>query len=269
MSLRVLKWLTIVLPPLLIGGFEFIRHEFLLSMLTMDAGNWVITILTLLLSFLFSTWMFRQIEQTNHRLAGERAARAVYEERERMAQELHDNIAQVLFFMNVQLSKGQIDEARSAVSELDHHVRQAIFNLRTDPSEGSDFITRLQVWLEEWSAISGISVDTHFESRAAAQAAKSEIALFSLIREAFTNIRKHSCAEQAAIHLLNADSNAGWELRITDNGRGFTEDKGSAGRQHWGLDYMRKSAKELGARLVIRAREPQGTEIIVSGGQNR
>lgn len=63
------------------------------------------TLLTLLLSYLFGTWMFGRIQSMNVKLAEEQAKRAVYEERERLAQELHDNIAQILFFMNVQLKK--------------------------------------------------------------------------------------------------------------------------------------------------------------------
>lgn len=136
LSLRTLKLFTIMPPPVLIGGFEYIRHDFLLGVLSMETGNLYITALTLLLSYLFATWMFRRIGRTNERLAAEEAKRAVYEERERLAQEPHDNIAQILFFLNVQARKGQIDEARSAVSELDHQLRQAIFNLRTVPEEG-------------------------------------------------------------------------------------------------------------------------------------
>ncbi len=78
---------------------------FLLDVLSMEAGNFYMTLLTLLLSYLFGTWMFGRIQSMNVKLAEEQAKRAVYEERERLAQELHDNIAQILFFMNVQLKK--------------------------------------------------------------------------------------------------------------------------------------------------------------------
>lgn len=116
--MRTLKWLTILLPTLLIGGFEYVRHDFLLDSLSMETGNLYITLLTLLMSFVFATWMFKRIARMNDTLAREQAKRAVYEERERLAEELHDNIAQVLFFLNVQLTKGQISEAREAVSRL-------------------------------------------------------------------------------------------------------------------------------------------------------
>ncbi|MCK9906283.1 histidine kinase, partial [Frankia sp. Cpl3] len=94
----------------------------------------------------------------NEKLVEEQARRAVYEERERLARELHDGIAQSLFFLNVKLKQDQLDDARIAVSAIDSHVRQAIFNLRSLPEEGSAFSARLDKWLTQWSALSGIDV---------------------------------------------------------------------------------------------------------------
>lgn len=108
MSYRTLKIIAILLPPLLIGGFELIRHSVLLDNLSMDVGNYLITILTLIISYVFTTWMFKNIEENNQRLTAEREMRAVYEERERLAKELHDNIAQTLFLLKVNLKKGKL-----------------------------------------------------------------------------------------------------------------------------------------------------------------
>lgn len=262
MSMRTLRWFTILLPPTLIGGFEYFRHSFLLHALSMSAGNGVITLLTLVLSYCFATWMFRRIRAMNERLAQEQAARAVLEERERLAAELHDNIAQILFFLNVQLKKGQLDEARAAVTEIDHHLRQVIFNLRTPPTDGANFEARLTAWLEEWGGISGVAVESDLKLSSAPLPPAAEVALLSMIREAFTNIRKHSRADHAWIGLALTDGV--WRLRVADNGVGLREDASQAASRY-GLSMMRRRAAELGAELTIGEAPEGGVELRASG----
>lgn len=75
MSFGKLKLLAIMVPPLIIGSFEYIRHDFLLSELSMEAANLYITFLTPLLSYLFATWMFHRIDRTNERLVAEQSRR--------------------------------------------------------------------------------------------------------------------------------------------------------------------------------------------------
>lgn len=260
-SLRTLKLFTILLPPLIIGGFEYIRHDVLLHYLSMEAGNLYITILTLILSYAFATWMFRKIHRINRRLAEEQARRAVYEERERLARDLHDNIAQLVFFLGVQLKRGRIEEARSAVSEIDNHLRQAIFNLRTLPEDGTSLDVRLNKWIDEWSEMTGIEVDRRIRVESGVFSPAEEIQLFGIIQEALTNIRKHSRASLASIE-LKADG-GGWSLRVADNGTGFTQQNDA--RQKYGLSMMQRRAEELGAAFELRRPERGGVELVMSG----
>ncbi|MCD1259347.1 sensor histidine kinase [Paenibacillus athensensis] len=247
MSLRTLKLFTVLVPVFIIGGFEYVRHEFLLYYLTMEAGNFVITIITLVLSYWFATWMFEKIKRINDRLTEGEARRAVYEERERLARELHDDLAQTLFFLNVKLKQGELEEAKAAVSEIDNSLRQAIFNLRTPPEDGVAFASRLNKWLQDWQAASGIAVATQIEVTPDAFRAAEEVQLFGIVQEAFTNIRKHSRARHATILLTAAPGS--WRLRIADDGCGLGE-PGSA-RKTYGTELMSKRAAELGATLAI------------------
>jgi len=223
-------------------------------------------ILTLVLSYLFATWMFRKIESMNRRLAEEKARRAVYEERERLARELHDHIAQMVFFLNVQLGKGRLEEARAAVSEINDHVRQAIFNLRTPPAGGASLTDRLRTWLREWSSLSGIETRSRLSVENGFFTAGEEILLFGLIQEAFTNIRKHSEADSAELELRTFRRN--WTLRIADDGVGIGSDLSSSARQY-GISMMKKRAEELGTRLEIRRLDPHGTELLLKGKKER
>ncbi|GAA3402667.1 sensor histidine kinase [Paenibacillus hodogayensis] len=264
MSFERLKLFTILLPAIVIGGFELIRHELLLHYLSMEVGNFYIIILTLLLSYWFSTWMFRKIHAMNRTIAEEQSRSAVYEERERLARELHDNIAQMLFFLNVQLKQGKTAEARSVVSEIDHHLRQAIFNLRSQPEDGTTFPERLDRWLREWSAISGVEAERQGEWEAGTFTFSEEVQLFAIVQEAFTNIRKHSRADRAVLSWTRDDRDR-WVLTVRDNGVGIASPPPDAGK--YGISMMRKRAAELGASLRVAPLPDGGTELRMEGGK--
>jgi nitrate/nitrite-specific signal transduction histidine kinase len=259
MTYRTLKMFTVLLPTVLIGGFEYIRHEFLLDTLTMEAGNLYITLLTLVLSFLFATWLFNKLQRISDSLAKEQAKRAVYEERERLAQELHDGIAQTLFFLNVKLKQGKLDEARAAVSSIDHQVRQAIFNLRALPEESASLKLRLQKWLDEFTTMTGIETTLKFELQDDHFAPCDNVHLFGIVQEAFSNIRKHSGAKHAFLS-LSATQNGGWEMIIKDDGRGMKlpEDR----RRSYGLAMMEERAQKISAIMDIREAQGGGTELV-------
>ncbi len=260
MNYNKLKLFAILLPTLLIGGFEYIRHEFLLSDLTMEAGNVYITSLTFVISFLFATWMFRTIERMNHQVYEEKSKQAVYEERERLARELHDNIAQSLFFLNVKLKQGDLDEVKLAVNEIDTNLRQAIFNLRSMPDDTLDYFPhRIQKWLEEWNMVTGIEVQQEVEIRDEPFSPREEVQIFGIVQEAFTNIRKHSQASQTRLKLIS--NSEGWRLSIQDNGVGIQNME--RGNKHFGLSMVQERAKKLGAMFEVVSPSIGGTELLV------
>lgn len=263
MTMRKYKLFTVLVPVFIIGGFEYIRHEFLLRYLTMEAGNFTITVITLFLSYLFASWMFTSIERSNEKILRSEARRAVFEERERLARALHDDLAQTLFFLNVKLRQGAIEEAKAAVSEIDNSLRQAIFNLRTPPEEGTLFGQRIHTYLENWRLITGIDLKETVQINEDSFLPSEEVQLFGIIQEAFTNIRKHSMATDATFH-LEAERDR-WRLHITDNGCGLQlgSAKAKAKSTTYGIDLMQKRASELGATLALQSEKGSGMELIV------
>ncbi|HJV46813.1 MAG TPA: ATP-binding protein [Bacillota bacterium] len=248
MNYQTLKLLTMIVPTVLIGGFEYIRHMFLISYLSMTTGNLYITILTFILSALFATWMFRLIEQMNEKINREQAKRAVYEERERLARELHDNIAQTLFLLNVKLKQGKLEESKSAVTEIDFQLRQAIFNLRSDPEEGGEFSIRINKWVHEWSVVTGVEVNEMGKQIDDLFSPQEEVQLFGIIQEAFTNIRKHADATEVTIRFDFTPD--GWRLQIIDNGRGMVGNSEPNNHQY-GLKMIRERAAKIGASIEM------------------
>ncbi|MGO0060590.1 sensor histidine kinase [Brevibacillus fluminis] len=264
MTYRILQLFTILLPTMLIGGFEYIRHELLMPYMSMETGNLLITLLTFVLSFLFSLVVFKTIRKMNDRLVAERSHRAVYEERERLARELHDGMAQTLFYLNITIKRNQLDEAREAVAALDNHVRQAIFNLRTLPEEGTTLRNRLEIWLAQWSTLTGLGVSSRFDMPDSLFTPREEIQLFAIIQEAFTNIRKHAQANRVSLQIDEGPTPGSWQLTIEDDGIGIIDTVPQPG--HYGLKMMQERAAEIRAAFSI-TRHERGTRLtLVSNG---
>lgn len=258
MTYRTLKTFTVLLPTLLIGGFEYIRHDWLLDTISMEDGNLYITILTFVLSFLFATWMFRKLRRITDHLAEEQAKRAVYEERERLAQELHDGISQTLFFLNVKLKKGRLDEASAAVATIDQQVRQAIFNLRSLPEESLSLNLRLQKWLSDFSMLTDIEVKERLELPDHYFSSADQVQLFGIVQEAFANIRKHSGAKHVNLTMCQTET-GGWQLLICDDGIGI--ELHEAEQNSYGMTMMRERAQKLGAVFQIERTAAGGTQL--------
>lgn len=261
MSYRLMKLFTVLIPTLLIGGFEFFRHNVIHHRLSMETGNYLITILTLIISYAFASWMFKTIELKNRRITNEREMRAIYEERERLAKELHDSIAQTLFLLKVYLKKGKGKEAASLVNSIDTQLRQAIFNLRMNPAEHVSFSNRLQNWLEDWITVSGIDIDSDIRLKDRYFTAAEEVQIFGVVQEALINIRKHSEATCVTfkLHTLNKE----WEMSIEDNGQGFNIDE--IGSTHYGLAMLKERSEKLNSILEIDTQLNRGTKISLRG----
>lgn len=235
--------------------------------MSMETGNLLITLLTFVLSFFFSLVVFRTIRKMNDRLVEEQSRRAVYEERERLARELHDGIAQTLFYLNVTIKRNQLVEAREAVSSLDNHVRQAIFNLRTLPEEGTTLRTRLDKWLAQWSTLFGITVTSSFTIHDDFFTPREEIQLFAIIQEIFANIRKHANASHVTLQVTEGTAHM-WQLAVDDDGVGITDSTLQPG--HYGLRMMQERAAEINADFSITRRDAGGTHVqLLSNGGKR
>lgn len=200
----------------------------------------------------------------NNKLVNEQSKRAVYEERERLARELHDGIAQSIFFMNIKLKQGDVEAATRALSTIDNHVRQAIFNLRSEPEIVGSLSSRITKFHSEWSVITGIEVEEEIQIPHNFFTTKEEVQIFAIIQEAFANIRKHANASK--VNITMRDVIDGWQLKIADNGNGINPSKKSS--RQYGLLMMEERAKQLGALLVMTNSASGGAEITVTkGGQ--
>ncbi|WP_172197537.1 sensor histidine kinase [Saccharibacillus qingshengii] len=148
MSYTQIKWLILFLPTVVVGLWEYVRHQFLMPVLSMDAGNLLTPVLVFLVSVTLLRRLFAMLERMQSELAQARGIKANLEAREELARELHDGIAQSLFLLSVKLDRmeksagaaglgDELGTVRRTVHEVNRYVRQALANLREPLPQGA------------------------------------------------------------------------------------------------------------------------------------
>lgn len=277
MSYKQIKWLILTIPTLTIGIWEYTRHEFLLPYISMDMGNWLAPVIVFLVSVLFLTKLFQMIEHNQAALNEAKAVQAAMIERERIARELHDGIAQSLFLLNAQIhriatlqqSAKPIEESLHQLKESVHrtntYVRQAIANLRypADPIS-IPWMQGMQSLMDELQRESELEIKTNWNIPEDMLSAKEKVELLSSIREALMNIHKHAEAQQVRINAFTLEG-GGWEVTIIDDGKGFdTRRKFDLNR--YGIRMMEDRAKMMNWTFHI-SRQHQETVVLIRKGE--
>lgn len=201
---------------------------------------------------------------------------ATLAERERLAAEFHDHLAQTLSFLNFKadrlaelLAAGQPDEAsnqlcqmKSALTDVYGQVRAALSGLREPVVDGQNLAEQLTACLAEFQERSGLTphLSLAYPSTLALPHLIQKQAML-IVREALTNIRRHAQAQQVwvSVEYDAAQNEAGFT--IEDDGRGFDPAE-TYGNNHLGLTIMKTRAKRSGGRLAVESRPGKGTTII-------
>jgi signal transduction histidine kinase len=203
---------------------------------------------------------------------------AVTRERERIAREMHDGMAQLLGYINTQtiavkrfISSGELDDAREGLARMQDiardlyaDVREGILALRTATQRQKGLIPALQGYVDQFMEMSGVRVDMQVSPAAANPALdpSAEIQLMRIVQEALTNVRKHSRASSAVLAFENNEDNL--QVTIADNGRGFDlAHLPTTGWPRFGLQTMRERAESVGGTLQIDAAPGQGARVVV------
>jgi nitrate/nitrite-specific signal transduction histidine kinase len=204
---------------------------------------------------------------------------AVTEERERIAREMHDSLAQVLGYVNTKaqaaqalLDGGQSERAATQIGQLAQaardayaDVRENILGLRTSIGPERTLIDTLRDYLQRWQDQNAIAAELDTGSLEPGRLGLSpmtEIQLLRILQEALANVRKHAEATSVLVTLRAEDGEIA--ATIADNGRGF--DPTTIGRSdfpRFGLATMRERAEAVGGALEIDAVPGQGTTVRV------
>jgi signal transduction histidine kinase len=214
---------------------------------------------------------------TNARLHRQVEAFAITEERERIAREMHDGLAQVLGYVNTKaqaaqelIGSGQPERASTQIGQLADaardayvDVRENILALRTSVSPERPFMDTLRLYVEAWQDQSGVSTELSTSlDGASALGPAGELQLLRIVQEALANVRKHAGASHAWVRVDRDGSHL--VVTIEDDGAGF--DPGALTRgafPRFGLATMRERAESVGGTLDVDSAPGRGTRVMV------
>ncbi len=217
------------------------------------------------------------VERSRLEAIGARAVAA--EERNRLAREIHDTLAQALAALTMQLevadalAAAPTDErlgeavARAlalARSTLDQ-ARSSVLDLRAAPLEGRTFLRALEELAAEVRGAAGGAFDVQvasdgFDGDGGDLSAAVEVGLYRIAQQALANIARHAGAALAAVRLMREPGRV--RLRIEDDGVGFDPAAVPPGR--FGLLGMSERARLLGGTLTIESSPGGGTAVEVA-----
>lgn len=209
----------------------------------------------------------------NARLEREHLRAAVLQERQMLANEVHDAVAQSLYFMKMRLpllqdALLQHDETRAlryhadlrqAVSDAHASLREILTHYRTrmDPK---GLLHALQALQARHGERTGIELVLDLRAAQLKLSVEQELQVFHVVQEALANVAKHSHARKAWVRIEAGEQQL--EIMIEDDGEGLHADAvAQPGATHFGLEIMQERAQRLGGTLSIQQREEGGTRV--------
>ena len=200
------------------------------------------------------------------------AANASIAERSRLAREIHDGLAQDLWY--AKLKQGRVVQApelaaatratgREVMSALDAALadaRQAVMALRVDPAaSGSSLAEVLHTYVDDFADRFGIRAEFVVEGAVPRLSARTEAEVLRIVQEALNNVRRHADATLVRVNLDCTDG--GIRATVGDNGKGF--DTAARPPDRYGLRGMAERAELIGADLEIQSRPADGTKVVL------
>jgi signal transduction histidine kinase len=240
--------------------------------------------ISLLFSLLLGVWISRIIDQSRDRaeliaqleaartqLGEADHARGVMAERERLAQEIHDTLAQgyISIVMLAQAaSAGLTKDPQRAADRLAMIEEVARVNLAEARAlvaafspvdlEGSSLPDALRRLTERFAAQTGLALDVDLADGVAHLARDQEVVLLRAVQEALTNVQRHAGARRVVVRLM-VDA-AGVRVEVKDDGVGFAADAAGDG---YGLAGMRGRVAQVGGELDVDSSLGAGTRVVV------
>ncbi len=209
----------------------------------------------------------RRLEALSHRLV-----EVQEEERRRLAQELHDEIGQVLTGLKLMLDSSvnlagpqlidRLSRAQYEVNELIGQVRQISLDLRPAMLDDLGLLPTLLWFFDRYKLQTEVEVDfsqTGMENRRLPPAV--ETAAYRVIQEALTNVARHAGVKQVSVHLMVVEERL--VIQIEDRGVGFDPEAVMQGGDSRGLAGMRERVGSLNGELVVESSPGKGTSLIV------
>jgi signal transduction histidine kinase len=196
---------------------------------------------------------------------------ATNEERQRLAREIHDGVAQELVMVGYGIDNTMAvlpDEATDAFNELRTlrgevtrvitELRLSLFELRSEVDRHGGLTAAIAEYARAVGASAGLRVHLSLDESTARLPAATEAELLRIAQEAITNARKHAGAHNLWVTCAVDPPFA--QVEVSDDGHGISDQR-PEGR--YGLAIMAERAERIRGRLEIRPRQPNGTTVAV------
>ena len=203
----------------------------------------------------------------------ERSARlGAVEERNRLAREIHDTLAQNLTATGLQIESAEAlleansapEKVRAALasalsltrSNLDE-ARRSVLDLRAAPLEGRSLAGAMKALVDRWERETGVAARLKAVNGSRPVPPRVEAALYRVGQEALNNVARHADARRATIRLVATPESI--SLLVEDDGRGFAPSQVPEDRH--GLVGMRERVEMLGGVLRVESHPSEGTRV--------
>jgi len=195
------------------------------------------------------------------------------EERSRIARELHDETAQFLTALSLNLAtlKNLLPEQRKTmdlINDLQSQTRQMsqgiyrlVHDLRPAQLDDLGLVPTLQYLVEEEYRRAGLKVELQIEGQHQRMDPLVETVFFRVAQEALTNVVRHAQCDQATVELIFETEQV--VLRVRDEGVGFKIRPSDSQQRGWGLEGMRERVDSVEGQLNIYSPQAGGTIIEV------
>ena len=214
----------------------------------------------------------------NMRLVAQAQETAVLRERQRLAREIHDTLAQGFTSIVMHLEAAEqalptdrevterhLNQARSTARDSLAQARRVVDDLRPELLESTPFDQAIARVVEQWAAHSGVAAEFKVTGEIRPLQPQVEVTLLRSNQEALANVRKHAQATSACVTLSYLGDTV--ILDVEDNGKGLetaapTPDGLTSGG--FGLVAMRERVAQLGGQLFVESEPGEGTTLSIS-----
>jgi len=202
------------------------------------------------------------------------------DERRRIARDLHDVSGQKLAALNLNLSQlgrmgtlkpdaaaqGVLAECRQLTEQVGEEIRTLSYVLHPPLLDEAGLASAIRWCADGFGQRTGIHVDVEIAPHLMRLSPEKEIALFRVVQESLTNIRRYSGSSTAQIRLQVRDDRI--HLEIEDQGKGMPEEilrsRGPSALLGVGIQGMRERMRQLSGQLEIRSGAAGGAKIIAT-----
>lgn len=195
-----------------------------------------------------------------------RLLRVQEDERHALAQELHDQIGQLLTGLRFQLDSvrqatpgAAVESALATTDELLRSVRALTLQLRPRLLDDLGLRPALEWHANVFGTQTGIKVDLELSLPEHRLGSELEIAVFRMVQEALTNVARHSGANAASVTVTAGEDSL--HVEISDRGCGFDVEQALARHNSLGLAGLAERVKLAGGRLEMFSKKGQGTRL--------